>query len=59
MRGTKSLGRSIIAAGFAVGAAFLSEALQAAGPEVKAKYVLSDVPLAAFQNMVLLKHAIL
>lgn len=50
MRGTKSLGRSIIAAGFAVAGVFLTEAIQAGGPEVKAKYVLSDVPLAAFQN---------
>lgn len=50
MRRTKLLGRSIIAAGFAVATMFLSDAPQAGGPEVKAKYVLSDVPLAAFQN---------
>lgn len=50
MRERKSFGRPIIAASFAVAAAFLSEAMQAAGPEVKAKYVLSDVRLADFQN---------
>ncbi|HEY1268375.1 MAG TPA: esterase-like activity of phytase family protein [Candidatus Binatia bacterium] len=50
MRRRKSFGRSIILAGFGVAAAFLSEALPAAGPEVKAKYVLSDVHLADFQK---------
>jgi hypothetical protein len=40
----------MIAVGFAAVAAFLSEAAPAAGPELKAKYVLSDVPLADFQK---------